>query len=117
MACRPNDIEQFSGGEVLRCLDERATPPPRTLAQQPPSVPAAAAADSRAGLPLDAGDSSAWGPVGLQCTSFNYSGWSNNAAMFTKSWWLTVLTSAASLTDDGSGMFEVRKSRSRRRQA
>jgi hypothetical protein len=44
----------------------------------------------------------------LLCTSFNHCGWSNNAAMFRRHFWLKVYSSGASLTHDGNGMFEVR---------
>ena len=46
-------------------------------------------------------------PVRLLCTSFDNSGWSNNAAMFRRDWWLRVNTSPASLTTEGNGWFEL----------
>lgn len=87
MFCQPEEIEQLSMGNVLRCLDERNAPP-------------AARADAPAPPPAQ-----------LLCVSFDHSGWSNNAAMFTRHWWLRVLTSGSSLTTDGNGMFEVRRRR------
>jgi hypothetical protein len=106
MACRPGShIEQYSHGQVLRCLDEANT----TTATTPPqSSYAAERAPSTSSLATAVNGGLAAQPIELQCTSFDYSGWSNNAAMFTRRWWLAVLTPAASLTDDGNGMFEVR---------
>ena len=83
MFCDPENIESSSKGNVKRCLDER-------------------------GATKEVADARKAAPSELLCVSFDHSGWSNNAAMFTKHWWLKVLTSPASLTNDGNGMFEVR---------
>lgn len=58
--------------------------------------PAAAAAALTA---QDFGD-----PLRVHCFSFDYSGWSNNAALFARQWWLHNLDDAAILTDNGNGM-------------
>lgn len=85
---------QSSRGNVKKCVDERSAPPP--------AYP---------------GTSQAPQPIQLLCTSFNHCGWSNNAAMFRKHFWLKVYSSGASLTHDGNGMFEVRRSRQNARVA
>ena len=53
------------------------------------------------------GESTGPPPLQLLCTSFDHCGWSNNAAMFRKHFWLKVYASGASLTHDGNGMFEI----------
>ena len=84
MFCEPETIETLSKGKVKRCLDERKVNRSAATSDAPPAE--------------------------LLCVSFEQSGWSNNAAMFTRHWWLKVLSSGASLTNDGNGMFEVRES-------
>jgi hypothetical protein len=43
-------------------------------------------------------------PLRIHCFSFDWSGWSNNAALFLRQWWLHNLDDAAILTRDGNGM-------------
>ena len=81
--------------------------PARPICVLPPTPPSQCV-DERAAPPTPwPGSPTGPPPLQLLCTSFNHCGWSNNAAMFRKRFWLKVYSSGASLTHDGNGMFEV----------
>jgi hypothetical protein len=86
--CAPDEtrIEADTGGKLKMCYDERDSS--RPLATE---------------VTVDSADA-AIDPLRVLCFSFDWSGWSNNAALFSRQWWLHNLDDAAILTRDGNGV-------------
>ena len=113
LVCDTEGIEARAGDELRVCLDERPTAHAATAPSPVTNSSSSSEIFERRSLPVllhrpddpdKTGEQVTWvDPLRSFCFTFDHMGWSNNPALFNRSWWLSALGHVAVMSGPGDG--------------